>query len=99
MMLNWNDTVHLRDGTVLTLEQYILKLGGNADLETRVGYLEDHAYQGGNLVVNGTLSASGKATFADDVDISGSMDIDGNIETDWGAVSVNGSGVEPSEPI
>lgn len=95
--MNWNEAVHLRDGTVLTLEQYILKLGGNADLESRVGYLEEHAYLGGNLVVDGTLSASGKATFSDDVDISGSMDIDGNIVTDWGAITVNGSGVEPTD--
>lgn len=91
-MLNWNDNVNLRDGTHKSLEDFIKSLG-EAGLEQRVKYLEDHAYLGGNLTVDGTITSSGNAS------VGGGLTVTGNISTVWGKVDANGDGIAPEEPI
>lgn len=91
-MLNWNDNVNMRDGTHKTLEDFIKSLG-EAGLEQRVKYLEDHAYLGGNLTVDGTITSSGNAS------VGGGLTVTGNISTVWGKVDANGDGIAPTEPI
>lgn len=91
-MLNWNDNVNMRDGTHKSLEDFIKSLG-EAGLEQRVKYLEDHAYLGGNLTVDGTITSSGNAS------VGGGLTVTGNISTVWGKVDVNGDGVAPTDPI
>ena len=91
-MLNWNDNVNMRDGTHKSLEDFIKSLG-EAGLEQRVKYLEDHAYLGGNLTVDGTITSSGNAT------VGGGLTVTGNISTVWGKIDSNGDGIAPEEPI
>lgn len=91
-MLNWNDNVNLRDGTHKSLEAFIKSLG-EAGLEQRVKYLEDHAYLGGNLTVDGTITSSGNAS------VGGGLTVTGNISTVWGKIDSNGDGIAPEEPI
>ena len=91
-MLNWNDNVNMRDGTHKSLEEFIKSLG-EAGLEQRVKYLEEHAYLGGNLTVDGTITSSGDAS------VGGGLTVTGNISTVWGKIDVNGDGIAPEEPI
>lgn len=103
-MLNWNDNVNMRDGTHKTLEDFIKSLG-EAGLEQRVKYLEEHAYLGGNLTVDGTITSSGNITgggtisAAGNATVGGGLTVTGNISTVWGKVDVNGDGIAPTEPI
>lgn len=91
-MLNWNDNVNMRNGTHKSLEDFIKSLG-EAGLAQRVKYLEDHAYLGGNLTVDGTITSSGNAS------VGGGLTVTGNISTVWGKVDANGDGIAPEEPI
>lgn len=90
--MNWNDNVNMCDGTHKTLEDFIKSLG-DAGLEQRVKYLEEHAYLGGNLTVDGTITSSGDAS------LGGGLTVTGNISTVWGKIDSNGDGIAPTEPI
>jgi hypothetical protein len=91
-MLNWNDIVNMRDGTHTTLEDFIKSLG-EAGLERRVQNLENNAYLGGDLSVDGTITSSGDAS------LGGGLTVTGNISTVWGKIESNGDGIAPTEPI
>lgn len=75
------DTVVVDGEDTTTLEDYIESI------------IRSMAYTGGNLSVDGTLTASGNTT------LNSNLTVAGNIATVWGKIDSNGDGIAPEEPI